>query len=117
MMPITTDALELMVEQNRLSSELTGVLRSLIDEVKGIARPSNEPALLNDVDAAAYIGMSAMFLRRARSEGQVGNRTPAPKYVEIGGSVRYERSELDRWIREDLPHKRSIRETVPSKSQ
>lgn len=106
---ITTDALELMVEQNKRSGELAGVFRSLIDEVKSM-KQSGEPVLLNDVEAAAYIGMSPMFLRRARSEGQVGNRTPAPEYVEIGSSVRYERSELDRWIREDLPRKRSIRE-------
>lgn len=53
---------------------------------------------LTEKEAANYIGMSIAFLRKDRSEGKIGNRTPGPKYLKIGKSVRYLKDELDRWL-------------------
>lgn len=53
---------------------------------------------LTEKEAANYIGMSVSFLRRDRMEGVIGNRTPGPKWLKIGRSVRYLKEELDRWL-------------------
>lgn len=54
--------------------------------------------LLDEGAAASVIGMSVSFLRMARLRGNVGNRTPAPPYFKMGRSVRYDRSDLERWL-------------------
>lgn len=54
--------------------------------------------LLDEVAAAAHIGMSVAFLRAARSRGVLGNRTPPPPHYLIGRAVRYDLAELDTWI-------------------
>lgn len=55
-------------------------------------------ALLNDVEAADYIGLSAAFLRKGRSVGVLGNQTPPPPHLKIGRAVRYRLADLDRWL-------------------
>lgn len=54
--------------------------------------------LLTEVETSRYIGMSRVYLRRARSEGNRDGRTPAPPYVRIGRSIRYDLLDLDSWI-------------------
>ena len=53
---------------------------------------------LTDVEAAEYIGMSVYYLRAARSQGDIGGRTPGPDYVKLGRQVRYLREDLDNWL-------------------
>lgn len=53
---------------------------------------------LTEKEAAHYVGMSVAFLRKDRIEGKIGQRTPGPKYLKIGKSVRYLKEELDRWL-------------------
>lgn len=53
-------------------------------------------------EAALYIGMSVAFLRKDRSEGKIGNRTPGPRFLKIGRSVRYLKDDLDLWLNEHL---------------
>jgi hypothetical protein len=43
--------------------------------------------------------MSRSFLRQSRMNGERINRTNAPKFIKIGASVRYLKSELDEWIK------------------
>jgi len=54
---------------------------------------------LTEKEAATYIGMSRSFLRQSRMNGGRINRTNAPKFIKIGASVRYLKSELDEWIK------------------
>jgi hypothetical protein len=54
--------------------------------------------LLDEFAAAARIGMSVQFLRAARCRGTLGNGTPAPPYLHIGRSVRYDPVDLDAWL-------------------
>jgi hypothetical protein len=65
------------------------------------------PALLSEKEAAAYLGVSLGYLRRARTEGVIGRRTPGPRFIRIQGDVRggrnagrilYPKSELDEWL-------------------
>jgi hypothetical protein len=53
-----------------------------------------------EAEAAEYIGMSRSFLRQARMNGQLKNRTPAPRYVRIFRSIRYLVDDLDAWLEE-----------------
>jgi len=54
--------------------------------------------LLDEVAAAAHIGMSVAFLRAARCRGRLGNRSPGPPYLQLGRSVRYDRADLEAWL-------------------
>jgi hypothetical protein len=75
------------------------------------------PALLSERDAAAYTGVSAAYLRRARIEGAPGGRTGGPVFVRLesfgkksgrnGGRVYYAKTDLDKWLA-SLERKRVI---------
>jgi len=52
----------------------------------------------SEKEAAEYIGMSRSFLAQSRMDGPRENRTPAPKFIKIGRSVRYLREDLDGWL-------------------
>jgi hypothetical protein len=56
------------------------------------------PALLTDVQLSVLIGISASALRKARSEGTIGARTPLPPFVRIGGRVRYKTTDVLSWV-------------------
>jgi hypothetical protein len=58
------------------------------------------PKLLNEKEAAVYIGMSLSFLRKARQEGDRKSRTPGPKFRRVGAQIRYHIDALDEWIAE-----------------
>ncbi|MFF8894567.1 helix-turn-helix transcriptional regulator [Brevibacterium casei] len=50
------------------------------------------PAVMNEHQAAAYIGLSASWLRNNRRSPQ------APPYCKLGGRVRYRIESLDLWL-------------------
>lgn len=54
--------------------------------------------LLDEKQAAACLGVSLSFLRKSRSEGSPGKRTPAPNFVKVGRSVLYRRADLETWV-------------------
>lgn len=56
--------------------------------------------IVNEKEAARYIGMSAHFLRQGRCNGPTANRTPGPPWLKIGRAVRYRVSDLDAWLEE-----------------
>lgn len=47
---------------------------------------------LSEIQAANHVGMSESFLRKLRREGR------GPTYLKIGGAIRYDVADLDRWI-------------------
>lgn len=55
---------------------------------------------LTTSEAAVYLAVSESWLRQRRMTGNLEGRRPAPPYVKIGRSVRYVRSEVDRWLAE-----------------
>ena len=54
--------------------------------------------LLDEKQTATYVGVSLSYLRKARSEGNPGDRTPAPPFVRVGGRVYYRRTDLELWV-------------------
>ena len=54
--------------------------------------------ILSAREAAIYINMSESYLAKARSEGNVGNRTPGPVWHKFGRKVGYHINDLDSWI-------------------
>lgn len=75
---------------------------SVVRDIKGaeaadsLERQVPSP-VLNERDAACYIGMSEMFLRVSRM-GTTGGRTPGPSYLKLGRAVRYLQTDLDTWL-------------------
>ncbi|WP_367607865.1 helix-turn-helix transcriptional regulator [Legionella sp. W05-934-2] len=57
-----------------------------------------EKKAFKEAEAAEYIGMSRSFLSQDRVNGTLANRTPGPKYLKIGRSVRYLKEDLDLWL-------------------
>jgi hypothetical protein len=59
---------------------------------------SQLPLLLTENAAARFLGVSLPYLRRARSEGTTGRKTPAPPFVRVEGRIFYRRSDLEVWV-------------------
>ncbi len=71
---------------------------------------TNMPLLLDEFQAAHYIGVSVSFLRKSRSDGEkdpakilTGNRSvyenPAPPFIRLNKqTVRYSKVDLHLWI-------------------
>lgn len=57
-----------------------------------------QPRLINEKDAARYIGMSESFLRKGRMEGKRQGKTPPPPYLRLGRSIKYRLEDLDQWL-------------------
>ncbi|BEQ16040.1 helix-turn-helix transcriptional regulator [Desulfoferula mesophila] len=64
----------------------------VIDEMT----PNHGSALLVTTQAATYLNMSPRTLTNFRFRGG------GPRYVKLGGSVRYRREDLDSWIKAGL---------------
>ena len=56
--------------------------------------------LLDEKQASQYLGVSLSYLRKSRSEGSPGGRTPAPPFVKVNGRVHYRRVDLELWVNE-----------------
>lgn len=56
------------------------------------------PRVLTEIEAARYISMSRSFLAQSRMDGLRDNRSPAPRFIKIGKSVRYFKEDLDKWL-------------------
>ena len=63
--------------------------------------------MLNEKEAASYIGMSVSYLRHARYDGVYGDKQPGPLYVKMGRAVRYRSDDLDEWIEQRVVRKGS----------
>ena len=100
---VTTDALELMVQQAALVREFIDAIKGFREDLEEFKKSIRKAALLTTEEAAEYIGVKATTLEQYRTTGQINDQTPMPAYVKIGNLVRYEKTELDHWIREDLP--------------
>lgn len=60
--------------------------------------------VLNETEAAKYIGMSRSFLSHDRMNGYRVGRTPGPEFLKLGKSIRYRKVDLDNWL---LKHRTS----------
>ena len=65
------------------------------------------PLLVGERDAARILGTSLSFLRKARSRGTLGGRTPAPPFVPVGGRRYYRTADLKSWV-EGLAGRESV---------
>ena len=54
--------------------------------------------IFTEKEAAEYTGMSRSFLRQDRMNGIRENRTPGPKFLKLGRSIRYLKEDLDDWL-------------------
>ncbi|MBX3708730.1 MAG: helix-turn-helix domain-containing protein [Gammaproteobacteria bacterium] len=54
--------------------------------------------ILTEKEAAKYIRMSRSFLSQDRMNGHRKGRTPGPRYMKLGRSVRYHKNDLDEWL-------------------
>jgi hypothetical protein len=80
---------------------MTRTIASRLADTPPIPAPNEQlPLLLDEKVAAQFLGVSLPYLRRARSCGTTGNRTPAPPFVRVGGRVYYRRADLEKWVAE-----------------
>ena len=55
-------------------------------------------ALLTNRVAAEYLGVSAAMLRLSRHTGELFKGVPGPKFLKMGGAVRYPIQNLQDWL-------------------
>ncbi|PCC49414.1 helix-turn-helix transcriptional regulator [Brevibacterium aurantiacum] len=55
---------------------------------------SLQPAVINDVQAAEYLGLTTSWLRNNRKSPS------APPFCKLGGRVRYRVESLNEWVRQ-----------------
>ncbi len=84
------------ISNNRILSFIT--TNRGINNQTNLKRQNMQSITLTERQAAHYIGMSQSFLRQDRMNGIRENRTPGPKFLKIGRSVRYLREDLDAWL-------------------
>ena len=60
------------------------------------------PALLDEKEAAHYLGTTANSLKGSRHTGELFKGVPAPPHVRCGKAIRYSIKALDQWL-EKLP--------------
>ena len=60
--------------------------------------------LLNDRDAAKYLGLSVATLRawRYRQAMEQDQGEGYPPYCKLGAAVRYKREDLDAWVNRNM---------------
>ena len=59
---------------------------------------TREQTCLTTAEAAAYIAMSESWLRQRRMTGALEGQGAAPPFVRLGRSIRYLRSDLNKWL-------------------
>ena len=69
--------------------------------------PSEEGQTLTSLQTARFIGMSESWLRQTRMRGG------GPPFLKLGRSVRYFRSDLQRWL-EAQRHSNTLRQLAVS---
>jgi predicted DNA-binding transcriptional regulator AlpA len=55
-------------------------------------------SVLDEVEAAAYTGLSESSLRKGRMNGKRAGYVEPPPYLKLGRRVGYLRSDLDAWL-------------------
>jgi predicted DNA-binding transcriptional regulator AlpA len=67
---------------------------ALVYRAPGVSSSPAAQTLTND-EAAEYIGFSSSWMRQSRMSGRVDT----PPFLRVGGrSIRYLRTDLDRWL-------------------
>lgn len=64
--------------------------------------------VMNEKEAASYIGMSLSYLQHDRCYGVTGDKTSGPVFVKVGRSVRYLKADLDDWLSENRISRASL---------
>lgn len=64
--------------------------------------PETVPELLNNKEAADYLGFSPSTLNNSRYIGTLG-RVTAPRFRKLGKTIRYQRADLDNWLEQFTP--------------
>lgn len=78
------------------------VERAVLRAIQSVKESESDDRLLETVEAAALLGVSAATLPTWRSRGR------GPAFVKVGGSIRYRRGDLLRY-RESQTRTRTIR--------
>lgn len=63
---------------------------------------NEENTLLNNNEAATYLGFSPATLNNSRYYGTLGG-VKAPAYRKLGKAIRYEKATLDQWLAQFKP--------------
>ena len=77
----------------------SGIPKKISDRpVTSTGDVSSMPLLFTEQAAAAFLGVSASYLKKSRMEGRIKDRTGAPPFVRVRGRVFYRRADLEAWV-------------------
>lgn len=67
-------------------------------KTKRVKRNDLPRAVLDEIEAAAYIDISISSLRKGRMNGKRDNYVEPPPYLKLGRRIGYLRADLDAWL-------------------
>lgn len=81
-------------DTDQISITLSAILKIL----ESLPNHSETKPVLDTREAAAYLGMSEEWLKKARKTGVLSDGGELPVFIKVGRSVKYLRSDLDRFL-------------------
>ena len=63
-----------------------------------MSEPTVQPQLLTSKQAAEFLAMKEITLRKARMNGASAGKIPPPPCIRLGRTIRYDRDDLRRYI-------------------
>jgi predicted DNA-binding transcriptional regulator AlpA len=79
-------------------SKIESTLQEILDTLRTSPLDRSDKPVLDTSEAAVYLGMSEEWLKKVRKTGIVTHGGDLPKFIRIGRSVRYLKSDLDRFL-------------------
>lgn len=73
-------------------------IKSRVADLPSTIDWSTLPLMLNEMEASRVLGVSSSFLRKSRCDGLLKHKTPAPKFVAVGGRRYYRVVDLRAWV-------------------
>jgi hypothetical protein len=94
---ITPDVLEMTALQIQLMKSLIEAAKELTDKLNEARLSTIRPDFYTTEQMAELTGFKAGTLRKYHSEGAVGDRTPMPPSVKLGGKTMYPHEGYEEW--------------------
>lgn len=88
----------LAVNDNLDITKVNNTLQDILCAIRELPDVVQAKQVYDTCEAAAYLGMSEEWLKKARKTGRLSNGCGLPVFIKIGRSVKYLKSDLDDYL-------------------
>ena len=79
-------------------SQLNSTLQDIQKAIQALLLDGHTKRVYSTSEAAAYLGMSEEWLKKARKTGSLSSCDDLPVFIKIGSSVKYLKTDLDNFL-------------------